>query len=148
VKSRFELSSGGVIYRETEGGPDVCLINTQGGKTWQLPKGLIEEGEPPEDAALREVLEETGLQGEIVKLLDKIEYWYVDTYTGPGRIRVHKNVYFFLIRYLSGSTEDHDDESEEARWFPLVEAQKRISFANERKVLEMASKEIGGSVNG
>ncbi|MEX1254124.1 MAG: NUDIX hydrolase [Dehalococcoidia bacterium] len=148
MKGRYELSSGGVIYRQGDAGPDICLINTQGGKTWQLPKGIIEDGEPPEDAALREVLEETGLQGEIVKLLDKIEYWYVDTYTGPGRIRVHKNVYFFLMRYLSGTTDDHDDESEEARWFTLADAQKRVSFGNERNVLDLAATAIDEAVNG
>jgi 8-oxo-dGTP pyrophosphatase MutT (NUDIX family) len=142
VKGRFELSAGGVIYRDGDSGPEVCLINTQGGKTWQLPKGIIEDGEPPEVAALREVSEETGLTGELVKLLDKIEYWYVDTYTGPGRIRVHKNVYFYLVRYVSGSTDDHDDESEEARWFSLADAKKRCSFGNERKVLDLAAKEI------
>ncbi len=139
MKTRQEISAGGVIFRRGEAGPEVCLINTQAGKAWQLPKGLIERGEPPEEAALREVSEETGLRGEIVQRLDKIEYWYVDTYTGPGRIRVHKRVSFFLMRYLGGSTEDHDDEVEEARWFPLEEARQRISFESERKVLALAA---------
>ena len=142
MKTRMEISAGGVIYRPGDGEPDVCLIATQGGKAWQLPKGIIERGEQPEEAARREVAEETGLQGELLQRLDRIEYWYLWDY-GEGRERVHKLVYFFLFQYTSGSTEDHDDEVEDACWFPIAEAQKRLSFENEQRVLELATEAIG-----
>lgn len=119
----------------------MCLISTQGGRAWQLPKGLIEDGEAPEAAAKREVEEETGLRGELVKPLEKIEYWYVWEEDGE-RTRVHKYVYFFLYRYSGGSTKDHDDEVDDARWFPLAEAQKRLSFDGERGVMRLAAQEI------
>jgi 8-oxo-dGTP pyrophosphatase MutT (NUDIX family) len=141
VKTRNEISAGGVIYRPGDGEPEVCLIATQGGKAWQLPKGLIERGEQPEEAARREVAEETGLQGELLQRLDRIEYWYVWN-EDSERVRIHKLVYFFLFQYASGSTEDHDDEVEDARWFPVAEAQKKLSFENEQRVLELAAQAI------
>ena len=147
VKTRMEISAGGVIYRLAGEQPEVCLIATQGGKAWQLPKGLIEQGEPAEEAARREVAEETGLQGEFLQRLDKIEYWYVWDHGGE-RARIHKLVYFFLFRCTGGSTEDHDDEVEDARWFPLAEAQQRLSFEGERGVLKLAAGAIASKAGG
>jgi 8-oxo-dGTP pyrophosphatase MutT (NUDIX family) len=141
VKTRLEISAGGVIYRRRRAGAEVCLISTQGGKAWQLPKGLIERGEQPEAAAAREVAEETGLQGELETKLERIEYWYIADYT-PERERVHKLVYFYLFRYLRGSTKDHDEEVDDARWVALDEARHLLSFENERRVLEEAAKLI------
>ena len=141
VKTRMEISAGGVMFRRRRGDAEVCLISTQDGKTWQLPKGIIERGEEPEDAAAREVSEETGLQGTLVRALERIEYWYVWTH-GGDRDRIHKLVYFFLFRYTSGSTEDHDAEVDDARWMTLDEARKLLSFENERRVLEQAAKAI------
>ena len=137
----MEISAGGITYRRRDDRPEVCLIATHGGSTWQLPKGLIEEGEPKVDTALREVAEETGLRGEIVQPLDKIEYWYVWDY-GDGRERVHKFVHFFLLRYTGGSTDDHDDEADEAGWFSVEEARQRLSHENERRILNLAAEAI------
>lgn len=143
VKTRTERSAGGVIYRRWRGALEVCLIATQGGQTWQLPKGLIERGEPPEEAARREVEEETGLRGELVRPLETIEYWYVWDHGGDGdRARVHKFVTFYLFRYTGGSTKDHDDEVDDARWFPLAEAAERLSFEGERGVMRLAREQL------
>jgi 8-oxo-dGTP diphosphatase len=139
----MEISAGGVIYRRRRDGPQVCLISTQGGKAWQLPKGIIEPGEQPEEAAVREVAEETGLYGELEAKLERIEYWYIADY-GPERERVHKLVYFYLFRYIRGSTKDHDSEVDDARWVALNEARRLLSFENERRVLEQAGKIIEG----
>ncbi|MCH8850053.1 MAG: NUDIX hydrolase [Chloroflexi bacterium] len=141
VKTRLEISAGGVIYRWEGDDTHVCLIATQGGKAWQLPKGIIEPGEPAEAAAQREVAEETGLRGELLRPLEKIEYWYVWEEHGV-RTRVHKFVEFFLLRFLDGSTDDHDDEVDEARWFPIAEAQKRLSFDGERSVMRLAARAL------
>jgi 8-oxo-dGTP pyrophosphatase MutT (NUDIX family) len=137
----LEISAGGVIYRRRRGQPEVCLIATQGGTAWQLPKGLIERGEKPEAAAEREVTEETGLRGDLVKPLDKIEYWYVDSYSSEPA-RVHKLVYFFLFCHTGGSTKDHDAEVDDARWVPLAQAHTQLSFEGERRVLELAAQAI------
>ena len=141
MKTAMEISAGGVIYRRDEGGPAVCLISTQGRTAWQLPKGIIERGEQPQEAARREVAEETGLHGELLGHLEKIEYWYVWG-DGRERTRVHKFVDFYLLRYIEGSTEDHDHEVDEARWFPLTEAQERLSFEGERRVLHLAAQAL------
>lgn len=145
MKTRVEISAGGVIYRDTTDGPEVCLIETQGGKAWQLAKGIIEPGEETAEAALREVSEETGLYGDLLQPLNRIEYWYVwNADSGPER--VHKWVYFFLIRYTEGETKDHDDEVDDARWFPMEEAHERLSFESEQNVLKQAEKAISAEV--
>ena len=141
MKTRTEISAGGVVYRRRKELVEVCLISTQGATAWQLPKGLIERGEQPEVAAAREVLEETGLQGKLMQRLDRIEYWYVWEENGR-KTRIHKFVDFFLFRYTKGSTRDHDDEVDDARWFPIEEAQRTLSFESERQVLELAAHAI------
>lgn len=126
------------MYRKAAGGPEVCLIETQGGTAWQLPKGIVERGEESAEAGRREVSEETGLFGDLVQSLDRIEYWYVwNEEAGP--VRVHKWVYFYLLRYTSGDTSDHDDEVDNAVWFPIEEAQALLSFDSEQKVLRQAA---------
>lgn len=147
VKTREERSAGGVIYRAEGGGADVCLIATHDGNVWQLPKGLIEPGEKPEATARREVAEETGLNGELLQPLDETEYWYVWDY-GDGPERVHKLVKFYLLRYVDGSTDDHDHEADEARWFPIGQARGRLAHDNERRIMALAEQALAGMNRG
>jgi 8-oxo-dGTP pyrophosphatase MutT (NUDIX family) len=136
-KTLFEVSAGGVIYRPTPGGYEVCLISTKGGTRWQLPKGKRESGETLEETAAREVLEETGLTGRVGERLSKIDLWFTWN-DGDGAVRHHKLVYFYLLEYEHGSTADHDDEVEDACWFDADEAMERLTFPNERKVVARA----------
>ncbi len=126
-----------MIYRRTPLGVAICLIATKGGKRWQLPKGKRERGETLEQTAAREVAEETGLVGTVGALLEKIDLWYTWDEEGT-RVRHHKLVYFYLLRYERGNTEDHDNEVHEARWFDGEEASSRLTFPNERRVLARA----------
>jgi 8-oxo-dGTP pyrophosphatase MutT (NUDIX family) len=113
----------------------VLLIATGGGRRWQLPKGRIEAGESIEQAAVREVREETGVLGRVVAPLPAIDYWFAD---GPER-RIKKHVDYFLLAYLSGSEKDFDPvEVDEARWFGWDEALAHLTHANERRVAESA----------
>ena len=137
-KIKFEVSAGGVIYREEAASLQVCLIATRGGTRWQLPKGLVEKGEPVATAAAREVREETGLEGKVEGQLEKIDYWFVWKEDDGRSVRHHKLVHFFLMRHTGGDTSLHDHEVDEARWFPISEAIKKVAFANERKVVEKA----------
>jgi mutator protein MutT len=134
---RQQVSAGGVAYRTQDGRVEVALIGVGQNLRWQLPKGLVDPGETPEQAAVREVREETGLVTELVQLLDKIEYWYIATEKG-GKVRIHKFVHFYLLRYLSGDVADHDYEVEEARWVEIDEAIKQLAFDSERQLVEKA----------
>jgi 8-oxo-dGTP pyrophosphatase MutT (NUDIX family) len=128
---RTAYSAGGVIYRRDAAGVDVVLIATQGGGRWGLPKGHVRRGETAEAAAIREIAEETGLQGDIERHLATIEYWF-----RAGPTRIHKYVDFFLVRYTGGRLVPQQAEVDDARWFPLDQALQLTSFARERDVLE------------
>lgn len=135
IKTKFQLSAGGVIFRESEG-IEVALIATKGGEVWGLPKGLVERerNEPLEEAALREVQEETGLFGRVLERIDKIEYWYRWEEDNEP-VRYHKIVYFFLIEHQGGDVRNHDFEVDEVRWFALAEAERVASYESEREIL-------------
>ena len=129
---KVQRSAGGVIYQEREGEMWIALIASKKGKVWGLPKGLVEKGERPLQAALREVKEECGLRGEPVADLGLIEYWYRDSTTG---VLYHKFVHYYLLSYTGGDVNEHDREVDEARWFSIGEAIACASYENERSVL-------------
>ncbi|HYH86945.1 MAG TPA: NUDIX hydrolase [Pyrinomonadaceae bacterium] len=139
--TKQQVSAGGVVFRRRGSGVEVALISVGDEGRWQLPKGLVGRGETAEQAALREVREETGLTCETIAPLDTIEYWYFSKGAGP-RMRFHKHVYFFLMSYVSGDVEDHDHEVNEARWVDLEEAAGMLAFGGERKVLRQAREMI------
>ena len=132
MKSQRVISSGGVIFRTVNSQFEVALISR--GKVWCLPKGLIEMGETAEETALREVREETGLEGEIVNRIGEISYVFFK------RKRYFKMVHFYLIRHIGGSISNHDFEADRVKWFPISEAFKILTYPNERKILKKAEK--------
>jgi 8-oxo-dGTP pyrophosphatase MutT (NUDIX family) len=137
MQTRSEVSAGGVVHRSGERGVEICLAarrTRRGDLAWGLPKGNVEPEEDPETAAVREVLEETGLEAEIEHDLGTIRYFYV--WEG---VRVRKQVRFFLMRATGGDVANHDHEMEEVRWFPLARAVKRAAYRGEREVLERAA---------
>ena len=135
---RRQVSSGGVAFRRTRAGADVVLICVGAKRRWQLPKGIVDEGESPEVAAIREVREEGGIDAELIAPLETVQYWYQATEKGE-RVRFHKFVHFFLLEYRSGDPADHDHEVLEARWFPLGDAVQALAFANEKAVVRKAA---------
>jgi len=126
-----------VVVRRRDGAVDVALAarrTRKGDLAWGLPKGLVEKGEAPEETALREVQEETGLVAEIVEPLGDISYWYV-----WDEKRIRKKVTFFLMEAVGGDVSVHDHEMEDVRWFSLQEAGRRASYPSERDVLRRAA---------
>ena len=141
MQTRNEFSAGGVVYRRRgDGGYDVALIRTHE-RRWQLPKGWIEAGESAEDAAVREVREEAGIDGDLVGPIDAIEYTFTSNYDAEPAV-VHKVVEFYLLRYRGGSTDDHDGEVTDARWVDIAEAQHILAFRDERRVVSMAEEAL------
>jgi len=137
VRTLREISSGGVVYRECNGTTEVALIRV--GHRWCLPKGQVEKGEELQETALREVKEETGLNGEVVAKIGDISYWF----TGKDKknadsVKVFKRVYFYLIHYLGGDVSQHDQEVAEVCWSPISEAVKRLSYPTERQTMSKA----------
>jgi 8-oxo-dGTP pyrophosphatase MutT (NUDIX family) len=126
-----------VIYRRTVDGISFGLISTKGGTRWQLPKGKQEKGESLEATAAREVAEETGLVGVVQAPLDSIDIWF-SVSEGGRAVRRHKVVHFYLLEYRSGSTSEHDDEVDDARWFRADEALERLTFPSERRIAARA----------
>jgi 8-oxo-dGTP pyrophosphatase MutT (NUDIX family) len=142
ILTERQVSAGGVVYRKKVAGVEVAIIKVGPVIRWQLPKGIVDEGETPEQAAVREVHEETGLEAKIESTLETIEYWYVSG-GKTGKVRYHKFVHFYLMKYRSGKTNDHDHEVLEARWVPIVDAIRMLSFKSERELVEKAAELIG-----
>jgi 8-oxo-dGTP pyrophosphatase MutT (NUDIX family) len=134
-----------VAYRRTTSGPEVAIVRVGPKGRWQLPKGIVDEGEKAEETAVREVREEAGVQARIVAPLDTIEYWYVGNERDGRRVRFHKFVHLFLLEYAAGDVADHDHEVDEARWVPLAEATEMLAFESERKAMRQAAALVDGS---
>lgn len=137
IRTETQRSAGGVVYRQRDGGIEVAVVRVGDRDRWQLPKGIIDPGEAPEVTAVRETREEAGVDGELVAPLEDVEYWYLAT-RGGERIRYHKFVHFYLLRYTGGDVRDHDHEVHEARWVPIADAETLLSFPSERRVVAAA----------
>ena len=113
---------------------------------WVFPKGLIGDhikGEGKEETALREVQEETGVLGKILKPLVPVTYWYVlgkNPSMGSGQVKIKKTVYYYLMEYISGDIKDHDWEMENVEWLPPDKVEERLTYDSDKKVWKEAQK--------
>lgn len=134
-----ETSAGGVIVSVQNGHAYVAVIarrNRGGRLEWCLPKGHLEGTETAEQAAVREVAEETGIFGRVLLHLSSIDYWF----SGTDR-RVHKVVHHFLLEALSGELtveNDPDQEAERVEWVRIDQVSPRLAYPNERRIIGMA----------
>jgi 8-oxo-dGTP pyrophosphatase MutT (NUDIX family) len=140
-----EFSAGGVLVRRLAGRWMVAAIRPAGRKegVWALPKGRLDEGERPEETALREVAEETGAHGRSLGKLGDVRY----VYTWEGE-RIFKVVSFFLVRYAGGRLGDlpeaHRHEVAEVRWLPLEDAPGLLAYGGERDMARKALARLSG----
>jgi ADP-ribose pyrophosphatase YjhB (NUDIX family) len=130
-----EVSAGGLVIDTT--GTMGLLIGRYDHKDasgqrilWSLPKGHIEEGETPEQAAIREVAEETGITSSITKSLGVIDFWFM-----AGGKRIHKTVHHFMFTEVGGTLLAQESEVDEVSWFPLSEIVDRLAYPDEKKLI-------------
>ncbi len=140
MKSRNEVSAGGVVYRRSAHGLEFLICKDAGYHRWVLPKGLIAAGETPEQAAQREVHEETGITARLLESLGDPEKY---VYTARGML-VFKTVYYFLMKFQSGDETQHDHEMESVQWVASDEALSRLAYKGAREILRRAQGRIAG----
>jgi 8-oxo-dGTP pyrophosphatase MutT (NUDIX family) len=130
-----EVSAGGLVI-DTTGKLGLLIgrfdLKDASGKRvlWSLPKGHIEEGETPEQAAIREVAEETGITSEITKSLGVIDFWFM-----AGGKRIHKTVHHFLFTEVGGVLAPQESEVDKVSWFPLEEIVDQLAYPDEKKLI-------------
>ncbi|MCO5970187.1 NUDIX domain-containing protein [Actinoallomurus soli] len=141
-RHREETSAGGLVV-DTAGTPRAALIaryDRDGRLLWSLPKGHLEADETIEEAAVREVEEETGIRGRILAPLGSVDYWF-----SADRRRVHKTVHHHLLIAVGGVLSDGDAEVAEVAWVPLDEVRDRLAYADERALVAKVPELLAGT---
>ncbi len=136
----IEFSAGGIVYKKEKGKAYILVSQHSGHHGWVFPKGKIGdhvESEVKEETALREVKEETGVEGKILMSVEPVTYFY--KWEGE---QIKKTVYYFLMEYISGNIADHDWEMENVEWLPIEEVEKRLSYLSDKKVWKEAKELI------
>ena len=134
-----DVSAGGVIYRTRDGAAEIALVGKLSPRRWGLPKGGPQKSESLEQAAVREVTEETGLQARLIRPIGEIDYWF----RWGGR-RHFKTVHFYLMEAIGGDVSQHDDEYDVVEWFSLDEALRNMTYRSEVDIVERAAAMLRG----
>lgn len=141
VETLDQISAGGVAFRWQDSDVEIAIVCVRPKLRWQLPKGIVDPGESPAMTAVREVKEEAGIETELIKLIETIEYWYRSVKNGKP-VRFHKFVHFYLLEYTGGDVLNHDHEVEESRWVSFDNAMEMLAFESEREVVVKAQEMI------
>jgi len=125
------FSAGGVVYKEESGGRLWLLIQPRDTDRWQLSKGQIEKGESSQTTALREIKEETGIDGEIIDKIDKTSWWFVQ----EGE-KIFKTAVFYLVKTRKETGRFDKKEVAQIAWLPYNKAYQKLTFKSEKEILE------------
>ena len=126
---KFEFSAGGVVFKKQKNKILILVAQHSQHHGWVFPKGIIDKGEKKEETALREVKEETGVIGKIIRPLQPVTYWY----NLKGE-KIKKTVYYFLMEFAGGDIDKHDDEMENVEWISKDEVAGRLTYESGKKV--------------
>ena len=137
---KFEFSAGGIVFKKE--GKKILILVAQHSQHhgWVFPKGLIgdkKEKETKEQTAVREVEEETGVIGKIIKSLTPVTYWYI-----YKKEKIKKTVYYFLMEYISGDIAQHDMEMENVEWLPVDEVEKKLTYKSDKQIWQEAKEQL------
>lgn len=134
-----ETSAGGLVVDDAHNHAAIIgRLDRRGRLSWSLPKGHIEPGETPDETAAREVAEETGIIGRVLRPVGAIDYWFV-----ADNRRVHKTVHHYLLQAVDGALSDEDVEVTEVAWVPLGELDEVLAYADERRLVRHALTLLG-----
>lgn len=134
-----EWSAGGIVLRRVaEGRLEVLVIQHSSHKGWSFPKGWVEPGETPQQAAVREVEEESGVVAEIIADLPPTRYFYVNR----EKQRVAKTVTWYLMRYCGEGDQTHAYEVSAVEWMPLESIHAQLTYKNDKDLFSVALGEI------
>ncbi len=141
MDERIEISAGGVVYRRVAGEIEVAIAEQRdrvtAALTTRLPKGKNESGETAEEAAVREVAEEVGLESRIVGDLGSVRYVYSES-----SARVSKQVHYFLMEWVPTEPRELDGEMERVYWCSIPEAERTLTFETEQRVMSRAQTQL------
>ena len=137
-----EVSAGGLVLDRSSTPWKAALIarvDRRGRLIWSLPKGHVEAGETNEQAAIREVEEETGIQSSVLMLLGTIDFWFM-----AEEKRIHKTVHHFILDAQGGDLSDEDREVDEVAWIPIDEVEGKLAYSDERKLMARVPELLAG----
>ncbi|MCL5036905.1 MAG: reverse transcriptase-like protein [Chloroflexi bacterium] len=137
VKEDVQVSAGGVVYKKDGKKIKVCLVSKKEGRVWALPKGRLREGETPEQCAEREILEETGNLARVAEKIAELEYKF---YWRDVNTLYHKKVHFFRMELVEENARERDKEAYLVEWFSPGQAERKLTYYNEKEVLNRARK--------
>ncbi|MDO8620996.1 MAG: NUDIX hydrolase [Candidatus Levybacteria bacterium] len=132
---KLQFSAGGVVFKrqatsdKRKADTFILVAKHSQHHGWVFPKGLIDNKETKEQAALREVKEETGADGKIIKTLTPVTYWFVFE-----REKIRKTVYYFLMEFTGGDITKHDHEMEAVEWLDIEKVEERLTYKSDQKV--------------
>lgn len=128
-------SAGGLVFRRSSGSTELALISIKNNTIWTIPKGIIDKDETAEQAAVREIEEETGLKSSIIEQIGQKSYWF---FLKDENVKCRKTVTYFLLEHIGGSINSRCCEVDDARWFKTDDAINAVFYKSDKDMIQNA----------